>query len=174
MDRLTRTCGSGIRVGDMLDGQRVVSHRRSGPVTVTVTLDDGVARTLGMLAPVDVDRIVEGDAEEATMAETAYWMEGRMLDYQPGNGWRYAVVVSDLPADDFEGGNRDTHVLVSVWVPVDPALPSRVARTSVMERSGPLSDTYVAERFGTDLSEYTLGHVADAVRRALGRPAVDG
>ncbi len=94
------------------------------------------------------------------------------VDYQPGDGWRYVVLVSDLPHDHFEGGGSNaTHAVVSVWIPGDPFLPDGVARTYVMARTGYLTDRYVAEKFGTGVpSSRMLGHIANAIRVALGRP----
>lgn len=91
------------------------------------------------------------------------------VDYQPGDGWRYVVLVSDLPHDNFEGGGSNaTHAVVSVWI---PGLQKRTARTYVLARSGTLTDDYVREVYGCDgIHSETIGHIADAIRVALGRP----
>mgnify|MGYP003132841628 CR=1 FL=1 len=95
------------------------------------------------------------------------------IDYQPGDGWRYVVAVSPLPHDGFEGGgDTDDYALVSVWVPMDPALPDGVARTYVMARTGYLTNGYVAEKFGMGLDGGRREHIADAIRLALDREAV--
>ena len=95
------------------------------------------------------------------------------IDHQPGDGWRYVVAVSPLPHDGFEGGGDvDDYALVSVWVPGDSFLPTGVARTYVMARSGYLTDRYVAEKFGTGVVGERKRHIADAIRLALDRPEV--
>jgi len=88
------------------------------------------------------------------------------IDYQPGNGYRYVVFVSDLPCDDFQGGNRDTHQVVTIWMPGD-----RYGRSHVFAASGPLTDFYVAEKLRIDRPD-DLMHASDAIRQALGREAV--
>ena len=95
------------------------------------------------------------------------------IDHQPGDGWRYVVAVSPLPYSGFEGGGDvDDYALVSVWVPGDSFLPTGVARTYVMARSGYLTDRYVAEKFGTGVVGERKRHIADAIRLALDRPEV--
>ena len=95
------------------------------------------------------------------------------IDHQPGDGWRYVVAVSPLPYSGFEGGGDvDDYALVSVWVPGEPLLPTGVARTYVMARSGYLTDRYVAEKFGTGVVGERKRHIADAIRLALDRPEV--
>ena len=88
------------------------------------------------------------------------------IDYQPGNGYRYVVFVADLPCDDFQGGNRDTHQVVTLWLPSD-----RYGRSHVFAASGPLTDFYVAEKLRIDRPD-DLMHASDAIRQALGREAV--
>ena len=88
------------------------------------------------------------------------------IDYQPGNGYRYVVFVSDMPSDDFQGGNRDTHQVVTIWLPSD-----RYGRSHVFAASGPLTDFYVAEKLRIDRPD-DLMHASDAIRQALGREAV--
>jgi len=97
------------------------------------------------------------------------------IDHQPGDGWRYVVAVSPLPYSGFEGGGDvDDYALVSVWIPGDSFLPTGVARTYVMARTGYLTDRYVTEKFGSGLNEKNmrLRHIADAIRLALGRVEV--
>ena len=95
------------------------------------------------------------------------------IDHQPGDGWRYVVAVSPLPHDGFEGGGDvDDYALVSVWVPGEPLLPDRVARTYVMARSGYLTNGYVDQKFGMGLDAERREHIADAIRLALDRPEV--
>ena len=95
------------------------------------------------------------------------------IDHQPGDGWRYVVAVSPLPYSGFEGGGDvDDYALVSVWIPGDSFLPTGVARTYVMARTGYLTDRYVAEKFGTGLVGERWRHVADAIRLALDREEV--
>ena len=88
------------------------------------------------------------------------------VDYQPGNGYRYIVFVADLPCDDFQGGNRDTHQVVTIWMPGD-----NFGRTYVFATVSPLSDYYVAEKLCIDRPD-DLRHASDAIRQALGREAV--
>ena len=85
------------------------------------------------------------------------------VDYQPGNGYRYVVFVAELPCDDFQGGNRDTHRVVTIWTPSD-----RYGRSHVFATSGPLFDYYVAEKLDIDRPD-DLMHATDAIRQALGR-----
>ncbi len=89
-----------------------------------------------------------------------------MLDYQPGNGYRYVVFVADLPCDDFRGGNRDTHRVVTIWLPDD-----NFGRTHVFEATSPLSDYYVLDKLCIDRAD-DLRHASDAIRQALGREEV--
>jgi hypothetical protein len=91
-----------------------------------------------------------------------------MLDWQPGNGYRYVVFVSTLPCDDFQGGNRDTHRVVTIWMPGD-----RFGRSHIFAASGPLTDYYVAEKLRIVGLRDDLRHASDAIRRALGREDSD-
>ena len=94
---------------------------------------------------------------------------------EPGDGMRYVVLVGELPHDGFMGGGTaEDYVVVTVWVPFDPALPAGVGRTYVLRRRGPLTDRYVDEKFGQGISPEIQGHLADAIRQALGRPPVGG
>jgi len=94
---------------------------------------------------------------------------------EPGDGMRYMVLVGELPHDGFMGGGTvEDYVVVTVWVPFDPALPAGVGRTYVLRRRGPLTDRYVDEKFGQGISPEILGHLANAIRQALGRPPVGG
>ena len=86
-----------------------------------------------------------------------------MIDYEPGNGWRYVVFVADLPCDGFQGGNRDTHQVVTIWMPGD-----RYGRTHIFEATGPLADYYVGDKLGVDDADHRR-HAADAIRQALHR-----
>ena len=88
------------------------------------------------------------------------------VDWQPGNGYRYVVFVADLPCDDFQGGNRDTHQVVTIWMPGD-----RYGRTHIFEATSPLSDYYVSDKLCIDHAD-DLRHASDAIRQALGREAV--
>jgi len=99
----------------------------------------------------------------------------RTLDHQPGDGLRYLVLVGALPHDGFMGGGvAEDYVVVTVWVPFDPALPEGVGRTYVLSRRGPLTDHYVEEKFGQGIGPEIVANVADAIRQALGRPPVGG
>ena len=90
------------------------------------------------------------------------------IDYQPGNGYRYIVFVADLPCDDFQGGNRDTHRVVTIWMPGD-----RFGRTYVFEATSPLSDYYVLDKLSIEGAD-DLRHASNAIRAALGRQPVNG
>jgi len=90
----------------------------------------------------------------------------QMIDYQPGNGYRYIVFVADLPCDDFQGGNRDTHRVVTIWMPGD-----RFGRTHIFEATSPLADYYVGDKLRIDHPD-DLMHASDAIREALHREAV--
>ena len=59
--------------------------------------------------------------------------------YQPGNGTNYVCYVSALPGD-YDGGNADGYVLVTLYSPWRNAY--------VMGRGGYLTRDYVAEKFG--------------------------
>lgn len=96
-------------------------------------------------------------------------------DYEPEDGWRYTVLVSELPYDGFMGGgDPDAFVVVTVWLPL-----SQVGRTYVMAKEGILTTGYVAEKFGDglDMSNANdlamLKMVADAIRETLDRPSLD-
>ena len=88
------------------------------------------------------------------------------VDYQPGNGWRYVVLVAELPRDDFQGGNQETHRVVTIWMPGES-----FGRTHIFEASSPLTDVYVAEKLCL-LHADQVRHAADAIRDALGRAKV--
>jgi len=97
------------------------------------------------------------------------------LAVEPGDGMRYMVLVGELPHDGFMGGGKvEDYVVVTVWVPFDPALPDGVGRTYVLRRRGILTDRYVDEKFGQGIDPEILANVADAIRQALGRPPVGG
>ena len=98
------------------------------------------------------------------------------LAIEPGDGLRYMVLVGDLPHDGFMGGGKtEDYVVVTVWVPFDPALPDGVGRTYILRRRGPLTDRYVNEKFGQGIDNRDiLANVANAIRQALGRPPVGG
>ena len=96
-------------------------------------------------------------------------------DYEPEDGWRYTVLVSELPYDGFMGGgDPDAFVVVTVWLPL-----SQVGRTYVMAKEGILTTGYVAEKFGDglDMSDANdlamLKMVAAAIRETLDRPSLD-
>ena len=98
-------------------------------------------------------------------------MTSHYVDHQPGDGYRYVVLVSPLPHKGFQGGGTDdTHCVVTVWPPtVEP-----YGRTYVLGRTGVLTDHYVDEKFcggHPPLSDQTNRHMADAIREALERPA---
>ena len=93
-------------------------------------------------------------------------------DHQPGDGWSYSVLISELPHDGFMGGGSpDEFVVVTVWRPDDRG----IGRTYVMQKHGTLTDRYVQEKFGAGLDNPTMiHHIADAIRHTLGRPPLDG
>ena len=85
-----------------------------------------------------------------------------VVDYQPGDGWRYIVLVSDLPHDGFQGGGSNVdYAVVTVWVPGET-----FGRTYVLARTGLLTERYVAEKYGLLRDP---DHVTAAIRQALGR-----
>ena len=92
-------------------------------------------------------------------------------DHQPGDGWSYSVLISELPHDGFMGGGSpDDYVVVTVWRPFDRG----IGRTYVMAKYGTLTDQYVQEKFGDDLDNSEMIHnIADAIRHTLGRPPLD-
>ena len=87
-------------------------------------------------------------------------------DHEPGDGWSYSVLISELPHDGFMGGgSTENYAVVTVWVPGDTC-----GRTYVMAKSGTLTTGYVAEKFGQGVSKPVIDQVANAIREALGRP----
>lgn len=87
-------------------------------------------------------------------------------ELQPGDGWKYSVLISELPHDGFMGGGTpENYAVVTVWVPGDTC-----GRTYVMAKHGTLTTRYVAEKFGRGVPELVIGQVANAIREALGRP----
>ena len=86
----------------------------------------------------------------------------------PGDGWRYSVLISELPHDGFMGGGSpNDFVVVTVWRPFDRG----IGRTYVMAKHGTLTDRYVKEKFCDGLDDSTMiRHIADAIRGSLGRP----
>jgi len=93
-------------------------------------------------------------------------------DHQPGDGWSYSVLISELPHHGFMGGGSpDDYVVVTVWRPHDRG----IGHTYVMAKTGTLTDRYVQEKFGTGVNDpVVVRHIADAIRSALGRPGLDG
>jgi len=92
-------------------------------------------------------------------------------DHQPGDGWSYSVLISELPHQGFMGGGSpDDYVVVTVWRPHDRG----IGRTYVMAKHGTLTDRYAQEKFcaGLDNSEM-IHNIADAIRHTLGRPPLD-
>jgi hypothetical protein len=90
---------------------------------------------------------------------------------EPGDGWAYSVLISELPHHGFMGGGSpDDFVVVTVWRPFDRG----IGRTYVMAKSGTLTDRYVQEKFGIGVSDPVIvHHIANAIRSALGRPALE-
>ncbi len=91
-------------------------------------------------------------------------------EIQPGDGWRYSVLVADLPHDGFMGGgSAEEYCVVTVWLPTDP-----IGQTYVMAKNGTLTTRYVAEKFGRhgSVPAEIIRHVAEAIRGALGRPGL--
>ena len=65
-------------------------------------------------------------------------------DHEPGDGWSYSVLISELPHHGFMGGGSpNDYVVVTVWRPHDRG----IGRTYVMAKHGTLTDRYVAEKF---------------------------
>lgn len=85
-------------------------------------------------------------------------------EFQPGDGWRYEVIVSDMPTA-FGGGHPDRHALVTVLAPVTGAY--------VLERASdrPLAQRYVAEKFPVRDDEQAA-YLTRALAYALGRKAL--
>ena len=93
---------------------------------------------------------------------------------QPGDGYRYTVLIGDLPHHGFMGGGSpEDYAVVTVWFP--GGWPDGVGRTYVMAKRGTLTTGYVAEKFcsGIHPDDRIIGHVADAIRGALGRPGLE-
>ena len=98
-------------------------------------------------------------------------------DHEPGDGWSYSVLISELPHDGFMGGGSpDDYVVVTVWRPFDRG----IGRTYVMAKHGTLTDRYVQEKFcdGLDdrhpIDREMIHNIADAIRHTLGRPPLHG
>ena len=93
-------------------------------------------------------------------------------DLEPGDGWRYSVLISELPHDGFMGGGSpDDYVVVTVWRPHDGG----VGRTYVMAKHGTLTDRDVQEKFGDGITnDEIIHHIANAIRESLGRPPLSG
>lgn len=89
--------------------------------------------------------------------------------FEPGDGWQYSVLLSELPHVGFMGGGSpDDYVVVTAWIPGDTC-----GRTYVMAKHGILTTHYVAEKFGQDVTEPIIEQVAEAIRQALGRPCLE-
>jgi len=88
----------------------------------------------------------------------------------PGDGWRYSVLISELPHDGFMGGGSpDDYVVVTVWRPFDKG----IGRTYVMAKHGTLTDKYVQQKFCDGLDDPDMiRNIADAIRHTLGRPGL--
>ena len=103
-----------------------------------------------------------GERSPQGEVRTAVRLMDAVVDYQPGDGWRYIVLVSDLPHDGFQGGGSNVdYAVVTVWVPGE-----KFGRTYVLARTGLLTERYVAEKYGL-LRD--ADHVTAAIRQALGR-----
>lgn len=89
----------------------------------------------------------------------------------PGDGWRYSVLISELPHDGFMGGGSpNDFVVVTLWRPYD----NGIGRTYVMSKYGTLTDRYVAEKFCDDSDNPNMvRNIADAIRGSLGRPPLN-
>ncbi len=89
----------------------------------------------------------------------------------PGDGWRYSVLISELPHEGFMGGGHPLDfVVVTLWRPFD----NGIGRTYVMSKHGILTDRYVAEKFCDDLDDPAMiRNIADCIRGSLGRPPLD-
>jgi len=90
---------------------------------------------------------------------------------EPGDGWSYSVLISELPHNGFMGGGSpDDYVVVTLWRPFD----NGIGRTYVMSKHGILTDRYVAEKFCDDLDDPAMiRNIADCIRGSLGRPPFD-
>ena len=90
---------------------------------------------------------------------------------EPGDGWSYSVLISELPHNGFMGGGSpDDYVVVTLWRPFD----NGIGRTYIMSKHGVLTDRYVAEKFCDDSDNPNMvRNIADAIRGSLGRPPLN-
>lgn len=113
------------------------------------------------------------DAEHVTRRTEG---EGQVvfLEYEPEDGLRYAVFVSDLPGEDIEDGRPGSHRLITVTSPVIGAY--------VMEAVGPVFRSRVQEKIGhgravslgvsEDLTDEQVTFLTEAIAMALGSERV--
>lgn len=97
----------------------------------------------------------------------------RWCEYVPGDGYRYVLYTSELPVDA-EGGNRESHVLVTLYQPFRAA--------HIFSKDGTLSFDYVWEKLfqpyagaqpdpDTTWWSWCL-HVAGLIGKVLGRQVI--
>lgn len=110
----------------------------------------------------------EDDATFRLDRHTVGWYE-----YSPGNGTRYSIFVTALPAD-IEGGRKDSHVLVTIYSPYQG--PPNHAQTAYVFSVGQtdLALSYLAEKFpGLAQRRGDFGHTAALIGQVLQRPVID-
>ena len=80
--------------------------------------------------------------------------------YEPGDGWRYAAIVTQLP-ENFDGGNPYTHVHVSVTSPIRWSFTFGI--------DGALHERYVQEKMKmNDLSMDLIKHYSKNMTTFIG------
>lgn len=85
-----------------------------------------------------------------------------LWEFQPGDGWRYELAVSEMPAA-FGGGSPESHVLVTVLAPTVGAYVLRKGNPGNPDGEA-LAQRYVAEKFPCRGDE-----IAANLTRAIGR-----